>query len=89
MIVNNWDDEDYCEKMVSQDGLLLKYIEKQTFHICELAVFQNSNAINYVKDPMDFFHKMGLKIVAFDPMLLEGVKYQTEDIIKVAIIRNH
>jgi len=49
---------------VQENGLYLKYIEKQDHHLCSEAIKQNPRAIKYVKNQtedlclIDFFHKL-------------------------------
>ena len=48
-IDNYNNDIELCKTLITVNGLSLKYIDKQTFELCYLAVKQNGNALEFVK----------------------------------------
>lgn len=44
-----WSDKETCKNILSKNGLLLKYVTKQTKSICTIAVSSHGLAIKYVK----------------------------------------
>ena len=48
-IDNYNNDIELCKTLITVNGLSLKYIEKQTFELCHLAVKQNGNSLEFVK----------------------------------------
>lgn len=86
-----------CAFAVSKDGLNLKYIKEQTLELCKLAVQNNLDAIQYVRQ--EFKNELILYAeeekkktieedmarVTRDGMQLQYVKYQTPEICMEAV----
>ena len=43
-----WSNEDFCHKSVNINGILLKYIEKQTLELCTIATNNNTHSLQFV-----------------------------------------
>ena len=79
------------EKYVKKDGLELQFCTIQTEKICEIAIDQNPNAVQYINK--DIFTKLTIthlyKIALMkDPMVIKYIKNPTNQQIKFAIENN-
>lgn len=76
----SWQNADLCLKMVRRDGLLLEYVKKQNYIICNNAVKKNGDAIKFVHDE---FQTKQIQITALSNKLgaIKYIKNPTEDVI--------
>jgi len=72
-------------RMLSKDGLALKYVKEQTHDICKLAIRQNHNALRYVKDQTRDLCMLTVRMNSFS---IRHVRDQTEEICTIAVKQN-
>jgi hypothetical protein len=80
-----WDNENIVSKIVDMDGLLLRYINKQTHDICMIAVKNNGMALKFVKHQS---HDICLAAVKDDGHALKYVINKTHKIYLTAVKNN-
>ena len=69
-----------CLEAVKQNGLLLKYIERQNPEICLVAIKQNSDALQYVKEQLS---EICLEAVKQNSYAFRYIKTQILEILKI------
>lgn len=79
-------EKNICELAVTQNGLALEYVKKQTKELCELAVKQNGLALQFVKDEFQT-EEICILAVQQNGLALKFVKDQTEEICRLAILQ--
>ena len=82
MDLKYWNDYDFCELSVKQNGNVLEFVKDQTPELCELAVKQNGNALEFVKDQTPELCELAVKQ---NGNALEFVKNQTHDLCLLAV----
>ena len=82
-MINKYDELD--KKILSINGLLLKYIDRQTDELCEIACKNNINAYQYVNDKTNELNK---KLLNINGLILQFINNQNDKLCVIALKQN-
>ena len=81
-----WNNAEFCEMAVQQDGCALKYVINQTEELCKMAVQRDGYALKYVNNQTEDICKLA---VQQNGLALQYVNIpQTEALCKLAVQQN-
>jgi competence CoiA-like predicted nuclease len=76
---------DLDKKLLSINGLILQFIDKQTDILCEIAVKNNSNAYQFIRNKTDELDK---KLLSINGLVLQFINKQTNELCILAVKNN-